>query len=279
MTLNQLFDLSLDLRRDETALEWQGHSFTFGDIGVRALRTANVLRARGLRAGDRLCVQLANSIELIDLYLACVRLGVIFVPINVLYREREVAHILADAAPGLFITRENLTEVMSEAGKANTDCPVSRSPRRLARRARLHFGHHRHFEGRHPDPQQLRRQRDQPARLLADYAADRFLLALPLFHVHALGNGLHCWLLSGCRMRLLERFEHQQAVTQFLNFRPTLFSVCPPSIRACSILRPRQLARSDNTCVSSCRGLRLCPRGCSKIFATCSAIPFWSGTA
>src|SRR6185437_15881505 len=38
-------------------------------------------------------------------------------------------------------------------------------------------------------------------------SADRFLLALPLFHVHGLGNGLHCWLVSGCRMRLLEQFR------------------------------------------------------------------------
>ena len=49
---------------------------------------------------------------------------------------------------------------------------------------------------------------------------DRLLLALPLFHVHALGNGIHCWLISGCRMRLLERFEHQTSAAQFLDFRP-----------------------------------------------------------
>jgi malonyl-CoA/methylmalonyl-CoA synthetase len=58
-------------------------------------------------------------------------------------------------------------------------------------------------------------------------AADRFLLALPLFHVHALGNGLHCWLASGCRMRLLERFEHSKAAATFLDFRPTLFFGVP----------------------------------------------------
>ena len=56
---------------------------------------------------------------------------------------------------------------------------------------------------------------------------DRFLLALPLFHVHGLGNGLHCWLMSGCRMRLLERFEHQTAAATFLDFRPTLFFGVP----------------------------------------------------
>src|SRR5260370_33841537 len=57
--------------------------------------------------------------------------------------------------------------------------------------------------------------------------ADRFLLALPLFHVHGLGNGLHCWLASGCRMRLLERFEQQKADATFRDCRPTLFFVVP----------------------------------------------------
>ncbi len=58
-------------------------------------------------------------------------------------------------------------------------------------------------------------------------ARDRFLLSLPLFHVHALGNGLHCWLISGCRMRLLERFDHRSATAQLLDFRPTLFFGVP----------------------------------------------------
>jgi malonyl-CoA/methylmalonyl-CoA synthetase len=58
-------------------------------------------------------------------------------------------------------------------------------------------------------------------------ASDRFLLALPLFHVHGLGNGLHCWLISGCRTRLLERFSHQTAPGVFRQFRPTLFFGVP----------------------------------------------------
>ena len=56
---------------------------------------------------------------------------------------------------------------------------------------------------------------------------DRLIQALPLFHVHGLGNGLHCWLISGCRMRLLKRFEHKTAEETFLNFRPTLFFGVP----------------------------------------------------
>ena len=44
---------------------------------------------------------------------------------------------------------------------------------------------------------------------------------------HGLGNGLHTWLVSGCRMRLLERFEHQKAAAEFLDFRATLFFGVP----------------------------------------------------
>ena len=57
-------------------------------------------------------------------------------------------------------------------------------------------------------------------------AADRYLAVLPLFHVHGLGNGV-CWLATGCRMRLVERFEHGKAQALFEEFRPTLFFGVP----------------------------------------------------
>ena len=110
MTLLDLFDLSLVNRPEDPALEWQGRTFTFGEIEERSNRMANLLRARGFVKGDRLCVYLANRIELIDLFLACVKLGVIFVPINILYREREIAHITSDAEPRATITADDLPD-------------------------------------------------------------------------------------------------------------------------------------------------------------------------
>ena len=58
-------------------------------------------------------------------------------------------------------------------------------------------------------------------------SADRYFAALPLFHVHGLGNGIQCWLASGCHMRLVERFEHEQACDWFEEYRPTLFFGVP----------------------------------------------------
>src|SRR4051812_19247768 len=104
MHLTQLFDLSFRGRTDRPALEHQDsqgneQTLTFGDVDARASRMASELTLRGLARGDRLCVHLANRVEFLDLFLACVRLGVIFVPINILYRERELRHILTDSEP------------------------------------------------------------------------------------------------------------------------------------------------------------------------------------
>ena len=111
-------------------------------------------------------------------------------------------------------------------------------------------------------------------------AADRFLLALPLFHVHALGNGLHCWLVSGCRMRLLERFEHQKAAATFLDFRPTLFFGVPTIyVRLLDIAAGRRARDRRRACGCSSPARRRCRRRCSKTFASASATPSWSATA
>src|ERR1044071_2252103 len=105
MNLTDLFNLSFLGRRDEIALEFSGHSYTFGDLDARSDRMAGALAARGLAAGDRVCCYLANCVEMIDRYLACVKQGIIFVPINILYREREVSHIIEDAEPKAVVTR------------------------------------------------------------------------------------------------------------------------------------------------------------------------------
>jgi malonyl-CoA/methylmalonyl-CoA synthetase len=182
---------------------------------------AAALAEQGLAQGDRVCAQLANRIEIIDLYLACIKTGVIFVPINILYKDREVEHIVADAEPKLFITDQNIPKPSRTGhrpvhldGDAPAALVYTSGTTGTSKGAILT---HNNFAA-------------NALNLLTCWQItnhDRFLLALPLFHVHALGNGLHCWLISGCRMRLLERFEHQTAVDQFLDFRPTLFFGVP----------------------------------------------------
>jgi malonyl-CoA/methylmalonyl-CoA synthetase len=221
--LLHLFDFSLKLRERQAALEWNGTEYTFGELETRSNRMAAALRSRGFEKGDRLCVQLANRVELIDLYLACVKLGVIFVPINVLYREREVAHIVNDAEPRAVITEEHLgTFIGSDDTRPDVQLDGS-TPAAII-----------YTSGTTGASKGAVLTHDNFAANAVNLVScwqitdrDRFFLSLPLFHIHALGNGLHTWLLSGCRMRLAERFDHRVAVDELRAFAPTLFFGVP----------------------------------------------------
>jgi malonyl-CoA/methylmalonyl-CoA synthetase len=227
MNLNHLFDLSLAGRRNAIGLEFGGASFTFGEIDARANRMAHALAGRGLKPGDRLCVHLANCVEMIDLYLACVRLGVIFVPINILYRDREIAYIVRDAEPTAFVSAIELPGLAAEAAARAPDRPEVHLDGDTPAGIIYTSGTTGASKGAILTHNNFAANAITLVTCWQITAADRFLLGLPLFHVHGLGNGLHCWLASGCRMRLLERFEHQSAAATFLDFRPTLFFGVP----------------------------------------------------
>ncbi len=245
MNLLDLFDLSFVGRRDSTALEFvsgesQPATYTFGDLDARSNRMARLLEARGLKAGDRLCTYLVNSCEVIDLYLACLKLGVIWVPINILYREREIAHILTDAQPCAVIAADAAplpdTDDISfwpvqQLARATGDFPATRPRVALDGDAPAAIVYTSGTTGASKGAILTHNNFAANAlNLLTCWqisSADRFLLSLPLFHVHGLGNGLHCWLISGCRTRLLERFAHQKASEIFCDFRPTLFFGVP----------------------------------------------------
>jgi len=223
MHLLHLFDASLLERRDRAALEWNGVTFTFGDLEARSNRVANALRERGFVKGDRLCVYLQNRVELIDIYLACVKLGVTFVPINILYRDREIAHITNDAEPRAVIDDSTVAELTSTNDSRPSESLDGPTPAAII-----------YTSGTTGTSKGAVLTHDNFAanavNLLAAWQIserDRFLLALPLFHIHALGNGLHTWLISGCRMRLLERFDHRSATAELLDFEPTLFFGVP----------------------------------------------------
>jgi len=207
------------------ALEWDGATYTFDDVERRSNRAADALRAHGFTRGDRLCVQLANRIELIDLYLGCVKAGVIFVPINVLYREREVAHIVGDAEPRAVITAENLDAFL--AAGTNDERPPLALDGSTPAAIIYTSGTTGTSKGAVLTHDNFMANAVNLVSCWQISERDRFFLALPLFHIHALGNGLHTWLVSGCRMRLVERFDHRVIVDELLSFAPTLFFGVP----------------------------------------------------
>ncbi|MBI5689696.1 MAG: AMP-binding protein [Verrucomicrobia bacterium] len=258
MSLLPLFDLSLRGRATQVALEFAPPggalvTCTFGNLEARSNRLAHLLRARGLKAGDRLAFFLQNRIEVIDLWLAGVKLGLIVVPVNVLYRERELKHILTDSAPTAVVTSRDLAafippgvaiwdvEALAAEAAANPDTRVA-IPADADTPVSLIYtsGTTGASKGAVLTQGNFATNALTLVTAWGISAADRFLCALPLFHVHGLGNGVHCWLLSGCRMRLHERFEHARAAAWFEDFRPTLFFGVPAMFVRLLELPPEQ---------------------------------------
>jgi malonyl-CoA/methylmalonyl-CoA synthetase len=245
MQLADLFAASLTGHPTVAAVEFDLpdgtiRCLTFGDLEIRSNRLARLLVERGLTAGDRIGVYLANRIEFIDLFLACIKLGVIVVPINVLYREREIQHIVRDADPRLVVsTSESFglfppdlaladVEDVTVAAEACSGDPV-RVPLGGGAPAAIVYtsGTTGRSKGAVLTHDNFLANTVNLVGCWRITSQDRYLAVLPLFHVHGLANGLMTWLATGCRMRLVHRFEASKAAELFRSFEPTLFFGVP----------------------------------------------------
>ena len=245
MLLGDLFDISLRGRSESVGLvhtrpDGMLEELTFGAVRTRAARLAAALRERGLTVGDRVAVYLANRAEFIDLFLACVQSGFVLVPINVMYREREVAHIVGDAEPALIVTTRShfglfpagapLVDVDELSHEAAGSTPANDRPG-IDGDAPAAIVYTSGTTGRSKGAVLSHNNFSANATALTTCwritSDDRYLAVLPLFHVHGLGNGVCSWLVSGCRMRLVERFDANLAPGWFERFQPTLFFGVP----------------------------------------------------
>ena len=82
-----------------------GVRVTYADADHRSAQLAHVLASFGVRRGDRVAVQVEKSPEAVLLYLACLRYGVVFLPMNTAYSSEEVSYLVDDAEPALFVLR------------------------------------------------------------------------------------------------------------------------------------------------------------------------------
>jgi len=92
-----------------------GTERTAGDLLARANAAANGFRALGLETGDTVCVLLPNSLELIELYLGAIQVGLYFTPVNFHLVGPEVAYILTDTEAKVFVAHERFAEVARNA--------------------------------------------------------------------------------------------------------------------------------------------------------------------
>jgi len=101
-----LFSRLFDKLDDPTRLAIEtidGQRISYGDLMARAGQMANVLVDGGVRPGDRVAAQTEKSVPGLVLYLAAVRAGAVYLPLNTAYTLNELEYFITDAEPSLVV--------------------------------------------------------------------------------------------------------------------------------------------------------------------------------
>ncbi|MEJ5902022.1 malonate--CoA ligase [Ochrobactrum teleogrylli] len=237
---NHLFDAirSAISTTDATFIETQaGNIWTYGDMLALSARLANVLVEQGVKPGDRIAVQVEKSAEALMLYLACLRCGAVYLPLNTGYTVAELDYFFNDAKPAVVVVSPQNAEKLAETvracgavletldetgsgslmGQAQDAEPqfndVDRGPDDLA--AILYTSG---TTGRSKGAMLSHGNLLSNALTLRDSwhftSADRLIHALPIFHTHGLFVASNVTLISGASMFLLPKFDPDQIVAR-----------------------------------------------------------------
>ena len=174
---------------------------------------AAALAQRAVVVGDRVVAQVEKSPEAIALYLACLRLGAVFVPLNTAYTAAEIAYFLGDAEPRIAVGVTSgvpLADLVCNEA-APTRAPAAMQPSDLA--ALLYTSG---TTGRSKGAMLTRANLASNAVTLAQAwqftERDVLLHALPIFHVHGLFVAINTVLAAGSSMLFLSTFEPNEGV-------------------------------------------------------------------
>jgi len=113
-----------ELHPEKPAIIFDDRVITYRELHRRSNRTASWLQSLGIEKGNRVAVMLMNSPEFIEVFLACSRLGAIFVPINYRVTAIELNHPIANARPRLFIFDQSYIALIDSIGLENQLPPM-----------------------------------------------------------------------------------------------------------------------------------------------------------
>ncbi|WP_430397447.1 malonate--CoA ligase [Ferrovibrio sp.] len=213
-----------------------GRHVNYADLFRDSGRMANALVILGVKPGDRVAVQIDKSPEALTLYLACLRSGAVYLPLNTGYTAREIEYFLRDAEPRVVIASPHrhveiddlcislgieiceslgvegdgtFCEIVDLCDPAFAD--VERQPDDLAailytsgttgRSKGAMLTHHNLFSNAETLQSYWRFTKD-----------DVLLHALPIFHTHGLFVASNVTLLAGASMIFLSKFDGDEVI-------------------------------------------------------------------
>ncbi|MBW6425300.1 malonyl-CoA synthase [Rhizobium sp. XQZ8] len=110
---------------NKTFLQQPGEPvLTYGGLVERSGQFANAIVALGVKPGDRVAVQVEKSIEAMILYVATVRTGAIYLPLNPAYTISELRYFLGDAEPTLVVCKPESRDGVAELVAALPGCAL-----------------------------------------------------------------------------------------------------------------------------------------------------------
>jgi len=226
-----------------------GLRYSWRDLERASAMVANLLASLSLPAGSRIAVQVEKSVEALVLYLATLRVGHVFLPLNTAYQAGEIEYFIGNAEPAVVVcSKANFGWVSKIAFKAGTRHVYTLDEDRsgtLLDRAAHHSDVHtpaiRRADdlaviiytsgttGRSKGAMLSHGNMLSNAQVLQKYwgwqTDDVLIHALPIFHVHGLFVAIHGALLNGSPMLWLNRFDPRAVVELFP--RATVFMGVP----------------------------------------------------
>jgi malonyl-CoA/methylmalonyl-CoA synthetase len=202
-----------------------GRVITYGGLQALSACLAGALQALGVRPGDRVAAQVEKSPEAIALYLATVRAGAVWLPLNTAYTRAELAYFMADAEPALFVTAPGREDMVSgvKVATLGTDgrsgsllelaakqpenfADVARGPDDLAS-ILYTSGTTGRSKGAMLSHENLASNARTLAKLWRFDESDVLLHALPIYHTHGLFVATNTVLMSGASMLFLPKLD------------------------------------------------------------------------
>jgi len=218
------------------AIQTTRRHYSYHDVGNMSARYAHALQALDLPQGARVAVQVEKSPEALMLYLACLRAGLVYLPLNTAYLDAEVEYFITDAEPSLLVcdpSREPAMRALAaQHGGIHVHTLDAEGAGSLAQAAEGQvevFGnvfnepddlaailYTSGTTGRSKGAMLSHGNLGSNARVLHQYwgwsSDDVLLHMLPIFHVHGLFVASHGSLLAGARMIWLPRLDIDQAL-------------------------------------------------------------------
>ena len=231
----------------------EGSTYSWSDLDRATAMLANLLASLELPAGARIAVQVEKSVEALMLYLATLRAGHVFLPLNTAYQAGEIEYFVGDAEPSVVVcSGRNFGWVSKIAFKAGTQHVFTLNEDRtgtLLERAAHHSESHAVVPrspddlaailytigktGRSKGAMLTHGNLLSNARVLKDAwgwkPGDVLIHALPIFHVHGLFVATHGALINGSRMLWFGKFDPKKVIermpdaTVFMGV-PTLYT-------------------------------------------------------